>query len=76
MKLHFAITDGWYWSITQTTPHEVAFIIKGQKCLVKLVDGIINDIEPDLDSFDMNIIKTIMEVNLNYAPTQPPQPNM
>ena len=67
MQLHGAIESGWYWTILQKGSQEIAFILKQQKCLVKLVDGIIDDIEPNLDSFDRNIIDTIIRANLNYA---------
>jgi hypothetical protein len=66
VNLHPAIFPDWYWAITQTKP-EIAWIAKDRKCLVKLVDGVIADIEPWLDASDLNIIQAIMTANLNYS---------
>jgi len=67
MKLRFAIESGWYFAISQKGQNSIAFIVKGQKCLVKLVNGIIDDIEPNLDRFNLNIIRTIITTDLGYA---------
>ena len=67
MKLRFAIESGWYFSTFTAGQDTIAFIVKGQKCLVKLVNGIIDDIEPNLSPFDLNIIRTIITTNLGYA---------
>lgn len=67
MKLRVAIESGWYFATFQEGQNTVAFIVKGQKCLVKLVNGIIDNIEPNLDRFDLNIIHTIITTNLGYA---------
>jgi hypothetical protein len=67
MKLRFAIESGFYFATFQEGQNTIAFIVKGQKCLVKLVNGVIDDIEPNLDRFDLNIIRTIITTNLGYA---------
>jgi hypothetical protein len=67
MKLRFAIESGWYFATFQEGQNTIAFIVKGQKCLVKLVNGVIDDIEPNLGTFDLNIIRTIITTNLEYA---------
>ena len=67
MKLRFATKPGWYFATFQEGQNTIAFIVKGQKCLVKLVNGSIDDIEPNLDRVDLNIIHTIITTNLGYA---------